>query len=190
MAEAAPREFRVRIPLAVRVVVWFPVAFEAFLTVIGVKTCREGYGLLAMAGASATPTELQLMRVAAARAVLVTALFAAATVFCGYVALRTALEARRGSVVLEGHQMTTTNWRGRHEHAPWPEVEEARTASPRTICRGLRIVVRARGHAVKISPWVSEPEALLEEIVSRARLVKASETGVRARYLRCPGARG
>jgi len=117
------------------------------------------------------------------RLIGLTAAFGVATVYSVCWTIRHVLDVRRGRIVSEVDRIKVTDWRGREKHIHWDDIEGLHLIHFGGLFRPPRIVIKTSDGAVKLSPWLQEPEQLVEEIIDRARLHDVSDNWFATRYL-------
>jgi len=113
----------------------------------------------------------------------------AAALYFGYSVVKMALEVRRARIAVDGRGMRINDWRNRKSEVLWEAIEEVRITTFGGVCGGVlcprppvRIV--SVGGSMSLSPWVQDRQWLVDEIVARAELEKASEKWFRTTYRR------
>jgi hypothetical protein len=174
-------EFRARVPLVWHAaMIWMAVftataaAIEAWSASASYRLVAEGSGV--REGTSTRP-EVWSFGLAAG-------FFAVAMAFFVYHAARQALEGRRAWAVIEGDELVVRDWLGTQTRIRFAAIVEVRLLTLGALCKPPRVYVRHDGRVTSISPWLSNRETLIREVVGRGSLRKVSANWAGERYRR------
>lgn len=177
------RKLRYRIPWMMLVGLAAGLISSAFWAVVSVYFAWQLFAEHKLPLSSVIRRELRVPMVP--KVTLLAVFFAVA--FCGFVFLviRRILETRRGWVRIDGEGISTVDLRNTETRVNWTDILGVRITVCGGVCRWIPPVwiVTARG-SMAISPLVQSRDELIEEIITRAHLVKSRETWYQIVYRR------
>jgi len=114
---------------------------------------------------------------------LLTIFYGVCTVYFAYAWGQGMVRARGAVILIDRDAMAISDWRGREKQIHWEDIQQLDLVHLGGVLRPPRIVITTRDGAVKLPPWLREPQQLAEKIVDRARLHDVSDNWFATRYL-------